>query len=117
MEAPAIFKHKNKYYFIASGCTGWDPNSARLAVSNSIWGPWTELKNPCVGKDSDKTFNAQSTYVLQVQDKDDFFIFMADQWHRDNLKDSRYLWLPLKFDDENMVIKWDKEWDFDNFKN
>ena len=49
MEAPAIFKHKGKYYFIASGCTGWAPNAARSAVAKNIAGPWTELKNPCVG--------------------------------------------------------------------
>ena len=34
MEAPAIFKHKGKYYFIASGCTGWAPNAARSAVAD-----------------------------------------------------------------------------------
>ncbi|MDX1284438.1 MAG: glycoside hydrolase family 43 protein, partial [Draconibacterium sp.] len=26
MEAPAIFKHDNKYFLIASDCTGWAPN-------------------------------------------------------------------------------------------
>lgn len=23
-EAPAVFKHKGKYYMLSSGCTGWD---------------------------------------------------------------------------------------------
>ena len=67
MEAPAVFKHQGKYYFIASGCTGWDPNPARAAVANSIWGPWEEIGNPCVGKGANVTFQSQSTYVLPVQ--------------------------------------------------
>ncbi len=65
MEAPAMFKHKGKYYLIASGCTGWAPNPARSAVADSIWGPWMELDNPCVGPNAHLTFNAQSTYVLR----------------------------------------------------
>jgi len=33
MEAPAICKRDGKYYFLASGCSGWDPNDARAAVA------------------------------------------------------------------------------------
>ena len=47
MEAQVVFKHAGKYWFVASGCTGWDPNPARSAVADSIWGPWKELGNPC----------------------------------------------------------------------
>ena len=43
MEAPAVFKRHGKYYLIASGCTGWDPNEARSAMADNIFGPWTEL--------------------------------------------------------------------------
>ena len=32
-EAPAIFKHRGRYYLISSGCTGWDPNPAQAAVA------------------------------------------------------------------------------------
>lgn len=49
MEAPAICKHKGKYYLIASGCTGWAPNAARSAVAKNIAGPWMELKIPAWG--------------------------------------------------------------------
>ena len=31
MEAPAIFKRGDRYFLIASDCTGWAPNAARLA--------------------------------------------------------------------------------------
>ena len=39
MEAPVVFKHGGKYWFIGSDCTRWAPNSARSAVAESIWGP------------------------------------------------------------------------------
>jgi len=50
-EGPALFKRAGRYYLIASDCTGWAPNAARSAVADSIWGPWIELGNPCVGNE------------------------------------------------------------------
>ena len=69
MEAPAIFKKDGTYYFMGSGCTGWAPNAARSASAPSIWGPWTELGNPCEGEGSQLTFNSQSTFILPVAGK------------------------------------------------
>ena len=63
-EAPAVFKHEGKYYLITSGCTGWAPNAARLAVADSITGPWKAVGNPCRGEKAEITFDGQSTYVL-----------------------------------------------------
>jgi hypothetical protein len=45
-EAPALCKAGGRYWMVTSGCTGWDPNGARLSVADSIWGPWTEVGNP-----------------------------------------------------------------------
>jgi Glycosyl hydrolases family 43 len=111
MEAPTVFKHAGKYYLIASGCSAWAPNAARSAVADNIFGPWTELGNPCVGTGSDKTFNSQSTFVLPVQGRDDTFVFMADRWNQWNLPDSRYVWLPLEFSGEGKpVLQWYEHW-------
>jgi len=115
MEAQVLFKRDGKYYFIASGCTGWDPNAARSAVADSIWGPWTELGNPCRGAKAEKTFDGQSTFVLPVAGKKDAFIFLADQWKKNNLSDSRYVWLPLEFKDGKPVIEWQDQWDLKYF--
>jgi hypothetical protein len=110
MEAPALFKRNGKYYLIASGCTGWYPNEARSAVAESIWGPWTELGNPCKGEDAELTFHTQSTFIIPIQGKKDAFIFMADRWNPRNAIDGRYVWLPIEFENEMPVIRWRDEW-------
>ena len=98
-------------YLIASGCTAWAPNAARAAVADNIFGPWTELGNPCRGKDADKTFHSQSTFVLPVQGRESTFIFMADRWNQWDLADSRYVWLPLEFDsDGKPSVRWREKW-------
>jgi len=114
-EAPAMFKVNGKYYLITSGCTGWAPNAARSAVASSIYGPWKELGNPCVGKDSAFTFHSQSTYVLKVQGKENAFIFMADRWMPENPIDGRYIWLPVEFKESKIVLGWKNEWDLNFF--
>ncbi|MBR5062010.1 MAG: family 43 glycosylhydrolase [Prevotella sp.] len=107
-EAPAIFKHQDTYWMITSGCTGWDPNEARMFSAPSIWGPWKQHPNPCVGPNSEITFGGQSTFILPLPDGK--FIFMADIWRPRHPIDARYIWLPITFDNETPVIKWQDEW-------
>ncbi len=117
MEAPTILKtSKGLYYFIGSDCTGWNPNAARSAVADNIFGPWTELGNPCTGIDSMTTFHSQSTFILPVQGKKDAFIFMADRWTPENPIDGKYIWLPLRFSNDRMVLEWIDEWDLNDFE-
>lgn len=113
MEAQVVFKHTGKYWFVASGCTGWDPNPARSAVADSIWGPWKELGNPCRGPGAGKTFGGQSTFVFPVAGRKNTFIFMADRWNKHNLSDSRYLWLPLLFTEHGFEVPWRDRWRLD----
>lgn len=121
-EAPAICKWNGKYWMITSGCTGWDPNAARSAVADSIWGPWTELGNPCEGVNpenglgSEKTFGAQSTFILPVQAKPGAFIAMFDLWRPRNPIDGRYLWLPVEFENDRLVVRFREEWDLSVFE-
>ncbi|KAJ3673956.1 hypothetical protein LUZ60_005948 [Juncus effusus] len=97
-EAPALFKFNGIYYMVTSGCTGWAPNTAMAHASESVLGPWETLGNPCMGGNEifrETTYFSQSTFVLPVAGLPAFFIFMADRWNPANLKDSRYVWLPL----------------------
>ncbi len=115
-EAPSILKRNGKYYMITSGCTGWDPNAARLLVSDSVMGNWEYIENPCVGEDKDLTFHSQSTFILPVTGKTDAFIFMADRWTPQNAIDGRYIWLPIQFKENGIpYLEWMDEWSLDFF--
>ena len=114
-EAPAVFKHKGKYYMLSSGCTGWDPNVAEIAVADSIMGTWKTIGNPCTGPDADKTFYAQSTYVQPVIGKKNAYIAMNDRWKKKDLEDSRYVWLPVLIKDGAITIPWHEKWDLTVF--
>jgi len=115
MEAHAICKRDGHYYYLASGCTGWAPNTARSAVADHIFGPWQELGNPCRGMNPanglgpEKTFGGQSTFILPVRDTDRF-IAMFDIWRPKNAIDGRYVWLPMEFEDNTYRIPFRAEW-------
>ena len=115
MEGAAMFKTiEGKYYLIASDCTGWDPNAARSAMAESIWGPWKELGNPAIGKDSETTFHSQSSYILAVNGQKNSFIYMGDRWEPSNAIDGRYVWLPMQVIGGRPCMKWADEWDIKN---
>ena len=115
-EAPALFRKGDLYFLITSGCTGWAPNRASVHVSKSLFGPWEMIGDPMLGPESRLTFGGQSTYILPVQGKKDAFIFMADVWKPKDLKDSRYIWLPIGFRDNKPVIEWQDQWDLSAFE-
>ena len=114
-EAPCLLKHQGTYWLICSGCTGWAPNEARMFSAPTIWGPWTQHPSPFVGEatgyrhmPANKTFGAQGTYILEVDDRP---IFMADIWNPRHLSQSLHLWLPIQFgDDGTPLIRWVDRW-------
>ena len=120
-EAPAVCKYDGRHWMITSDCTGWAPNPARSAVAASILGPWRELGNPTEGINLDngigpeKTSGGQSTYILAVPGKPNAFIAMFDLWRPENAIDGRYLWLPMRFQDDKPLITWRSEWDLSVF--
>jgi beta-xylosidase len=112
-EAPAIFKRKGTYWMITSGCTGWEPNAARMFSAPSIWGPWKQHVNPCRGEKSEITFGGQGTFIQQVYGKKDAYVFMGDMWRPKYPIDGRYMWLPIKFEKDIPYLEWMDEWDLD----
>lgn len=110
-EAPALFKRDNKYYLVSSGCTGWAPNQARYYMADSVLGEWENMGDPCVGDTDKTTFSSQSTCVFKTDN--DTFIFMADRWLSDDLPNSPYIWLPVKFEEDGrMTLEFVKEWKY-----
>ncbi|MBO1510692.1 family 43 glycosylhydrolase [Metabacillus bambusae] len=113
-EAPAMFKYNGKYYMITSGATGWAPNPARFTVADEIFGEWKPLRDPAVGEKSSTTFDSQSTNVIPVDPEKGKFIFMGDRWNSSKLQDSRYVWLPIEFgQDDEIILQWYDEWKLD----
>jgi hypothetical protein len=112
-EAPALVKRRGRYFLFTSDCTGWAPNPARVSAADSIWGPWEELGNPCLGPGSSvaHTFESQGAFILPVAGRDDAYIFVADRWRPENAIDGRYIWLPIEFQHDAPTIRWRDRWD------
>lgn len=111
-EAPTVFKHHGTYWMITSGCTGWAPNAARLFTAKNIFGPWTQLPNPCRGEGAETTFGGQGAYIYKVADtklRRRFggaeYLFMADVWKPKELGNSGHLWIPIHFEDGKPILK------------
>lgn len=117
-EAPAIFYARGKYFLFSSGTTGWKPNPGRLAAADYITGDWKALGNPCRGTEEENkiTFGSQSTYILPLNEKKGIFVFMGDRWNPQNLADSRHIWLPVEWENDQPVIRWYEEWDLGRVK-
>ncbi len=112
LEAPAIFVHDGRYYVVASGATGWNPNPLTYYTADDILGTWirgVEAGDPyetvqyntipeggdgllAVGDTRRTTFGSQSTNVLPLGDGR--FVYMGDRWNS-GAADSTYVWLPL----------------------
>ncbi len=102
-EAPAMFKYKDKYYIINSGCTGWSPNPAEYWVADDPFGPWNPMGDPCTDWGGNTTYDTQSTCVIPVDSEKGYYIYMGDRWNAGDLSESRYVWLPIEFQEENKI--------------
>lgn len=108
-EAAAPFFHAGKWYMLTSGCTGWHPNAADLAVAERPEGPWRMLGNPCRGgEEPELTWRCQSAYVIPGS-APGRFIALLDRWNPADLGDSRYVWIPFECRGQATVIEWADE--------
>jgi len=116
-EAPAVLKHAGKYWLFGSHCTGWAPNPARLAVADSMFGPFQEHGNPWHGpaEQTKISFDSQSTGVLPVAGNPGAFIFLADRWRPKNAIDGRHIWVPVLWRDGRPALEWMDPWDLTLF--
>lgn len=116
-EAPAMFKSEGTYYLVTSGATGWDPNPARYATAKSVLGSWSDQGNPIVGAGAADTFRSQSTTVIPYDRANNKFIYMGDRWTPNDLANSPYVWMPMKFGEGGTLsIGPDAEWKLGDLK-
>ncbi len=115
-EAPALVKMNGWYFLIGSGCTGWKPNTARSYRARHLFGPWERLGNPCrgirpeTGLGPELTWGGQSTFFLPIAGRPREVIAMFDIWHPANHEESRYVWLPITFENGRFWIDWQSSW-------
>lgn len=110
-EAPALFKRNGRYYLMSSGCTGWAPNQARFYMADSVLGEWENMGDPCRKDTKLTTFDTQSTCIFEVEEGS--FIYMGDRWLSDDLANSKYIWLPVGFDEkDNMYLEYQEQWTY-----
>ena len=108
-EAPVLFRGDNgRYYLLSSSTTGWMSNQARLWSSDQIFGKWKNDGNPFRGSGANLSFDTQCTSVFRREDGQ--WIYYGDRWKQSNLADSRYIWLPLQFEENRIRIEWLPEW-------
>ncbi|MCF0198029.1 MAG: family 43 glycosylhydrolase [Bacteroidaceae bacterium] len=108
-EAPTLLKRNGTYWLICSGCTGWNPNEARMFSAQDLWGDWKQHPTPCRGEHAKTTFGGQGTYIFRMPDGR--HVFMADVWNPRHLSESRHIWLPITFEDDGTpVVTWQDEW-------
>lgn len=115
-EAPAVWRQEGRYWLLSSHCTGWAPNEARLSVADAIWGPWTEVGNPCEGVDPatglgpEKTFGGQSTCVFPVVGRPGEYVAMFDVWRPSNAIEGGHVWLPVVMREGAPRVAWRDAW-------
>ncbi len=115
-EAPALFRRNGKIYLLGSASTGWKPNPARMFVADQIAGPYQTLGNPCEGLNPhnqlgpEKSFGGQSTFVMPAPWNPDEWIAMFDIWNPQDPINAGYIWLPMIFEGDQPVIRWQTEW-------
>lgn len=117
-EAPAMFKHDERYFLITSGTSGWDPNQTKYASATDLMGDWTEIGDPFPWWASKNSWNTQPTSVIPVDREAGKYIYMGDRWNGgsdDALRNAPLVWLPLNMGeggDTLSVEVWD-EWTLD----
>ncbi|MGQ4666063.1 OmpL47-type beta-barrel domain-containing protein [Metabacillus halosaccharovorans] len=108
-EAPAVVSTGEGYYLITSGQSGWLPNQSAIGYNADITDPhgWTPVKNENGKILEEYTFGNNSTYYSQPtnimkitkSDGSNSYVYMGDRWRPNQLSDSRYVWLPITFNE------------------
>jgi beta-galactosidase len=96
-EAPVMIKRHGYYFLITSAETGWKFNRANYYRATNIFGPYTEMGDPCVGDTTATTFNTQGTCAFPVQGKPDEILFLCERHNQARMTDSSFIFLPLIF--------------------
>jgi len=62
------------------------------------------IRNYRMGSKSCPTFGSRSSFWT-LERIGSAFIYMGDRWTPKNAIDGRYVWLPILFEDEKLILK------------
>ncbi|KAL2017519.1 hypothetical protein VTK56DRAFT_2011 [Thermocarpiscus australiensis] len=114
LEAPSIVQTDRSYYALMSHKTGYRPNNVVAFRADSLEGPWSQPF--MVAPLNTRTFNSQSGFSLRIQGtKKTTYLYIGDQWDGNSIWESRYIWLPIKIDDDKgtLELEWHDVYDLD----
>lgn len=117
-EAPAVFKHDERYFLLTSGTSGWSPNPTKYASATDIMGDWTEIGDPFPWWAQSNSWNTQPTSVIPVDRENGKYIYMGDRWNGgsdDALRNAPLVWLPLNMGEggDTLSVEIHDEWTLD----
>jgi hypothetical protein len=115
-EGAAIAKYKGKYIVAGSGVQGWNPTDTTYAVADTPLGKYSpprRLGNP-------GTWGSQISNFLYITETDGL-VALCDQWWagpagRNDLDQSRYVWVPVVLDPKTRQAKGNFRWKWDPFR-
>lgn len=115
-----IYNKKNNnyvmYFHLELKGQGYGPARYAVAVSDTPTGPFRFLKSGrsnagILPLNLKKEEASTADPEKMVSGKEDAYIAMFDRWNPESLKDSRYLWLPVKFEENGTpYVEWAAEW-------
>ncbi len=96
-EGAAMAKYKGMYIVAGSGVMGWNPTETSYAVADAPLGPYSGPRQ----MSEQGTWKSQISNFLYVPESDRLIALCDQGWMgpagRNDLEQSRYLWLPVSF--------------------
>lgn len=83
---------------LTSFCTGWDPNQGKVAVAETMDGPWGMLRN--FGDET--TYHTQPSFVLKRSEQE--YLYFADRWNGADYFQSSYVVLPIEWEGDMPIL-------------
>jgi hypothetical protein len=111
-EAPAVVRGDDGYYMAASGQSGWLPNQGTISYTADLKDPngWTPVKENGLILEkytfgNNSTYYSQPTNIMKLVNEsgENTYVYMGDRWRSGQLSDSRYVWLPISFDESEQT--------------